>query len=110
MNLKEVEVLRELKSAIEANVNVDWSDSDPKQEFEALLEIVGKIDIPTKEEFVRNKQIQNLGYYISTDDVEADYEKLMNHEDGDTPAWDVVTPWEHLEDECWTVSQLIDRI
>jgi hypothetical protein len=62
------------------------------------------------EDLKHEKQIQNLGHYISSDHVQADYQKLMNCPDDEISAWDIVTPWDALENEPWTVGELIELI
>lgn len=63
------------------------------------------------DEYREAKMIENLGGYISEDDVEAAYNKLVqaSNEDGNQLADNVVLMWEAVTDK-YTVDELLTQI
>ena len=71
-------------------------------------EIIAPLSEEDKLGLSHHMRLVTLGCYICDDPQEA-YDALMEA-DGETPASDVVTLWEPLENEDWTVQDLINRI
>jgi len=92
-----VEKLKELKSILDTNQN------------ETLDSIIKEAEskIPSD----RDKEIEALGHYISEDDVEEAYDKLLKQAeiDGSVMADDVILMWCNTE-YTYTVDQLLDMI
>lgn len=50
-----------------------------------------------------------LGQFIAEDDCNGAYQRLLSSAP-DTLAWEVVTPWYPIEDEVWTVEDLLEIV
>lgn len=102
--------LQEFNKMLQANVNCDWDGNDPSVEFEELskqlITIIVKAEKRVKTP--RDISIEKLGHYISEDDIEAAFDKLIAADD-QTQADDVVCMWEPLEYR-YTVSQLLEEV
>ena len=104
MNTTKLKVLLE---ALKKNVNCDWQENDPAEEFQALADMLESALSTTD----RDKAIERLGHYVSEDDVEEAYGKLTAQAviDGSVSADDIICIWEPLEFK-YTVDQLLDEV
>jgi len=108
-----VQKLKDFNEMLLGNAGCDWDGNDPADEFAELskqlitiiIEAEGKILSP------RDITIERLGHYVSEDDTEEAYDKLLAQMeiDGTVYADDFVCMWEPLEWR-YTVSQLLDEV
>jgi hypothetical protein len=99
--------LKEVQEMLLTNVNGDWDENDPSEEFQAIADIV-KGYIPTQ----RDHMIDELGQLISDDDVADALDRLeaQSEIDGSVDAWDVVSIWQPFENDGWTVDDLLGKL
>lgn len=108
-----VEKLKEFKESLEINTNVDWNVANPVEEFESLNKLMSQIIEEAEGKILspRDEAIEKLGHYVSEDDVEEAYDKLLEQAeiDDQVMADDVVCMWEPLEFR-FSVSLLLEQI
>lgn len=106
--------LREFNEMLRTNVDADWSENDPSQEFSALAEKLQEIidTIPD----ARQEACERLSHLICHDEDEyADMEEALQlleaqaEIDGSVMADDVVMMWEKVE-YSFTVDELLSEI
>jgi hypothetical protein len=64
--------LQELHQALLDNVNADWSENSPEQEFQNLANMTEKL----LKEYDRKQKLHNLSLFLSTD-TEEEVEKAL---------------------------------
>ena len=86
---------------------VEALDTEAKKCSATLTE-----SILSNDDIRREGAIEVLGYYISSVDIEADFDKLIvaSAANGQDSAWDYITPWQPLQDENCTVECLLELI
>jgi len=99
--------LKALLEALKTNVNCDWQENDPAEEFQALAGML-EAALSTTD---RDNAIERLGHYVSEDDVEEAYDKLTAQAeiDGSVSADNIICIWEPLEFR-YTVDQLLSEV
>lgn len=106
--------LDEFNETLRTNVNADWSENDPSEEFSALAEQLQTIinTVPSE----REEACDRLSHLICSDEDE--YEnmeealKLLEaqaEKDGSIMADDVVMMWQKVENS-FTVDELLEEI
>jgi hypothetical protein len=107
--------LAEFKALLSTNVNADWSENDPSQEFSSLaeqLQIIIDKSIPDE----RQEACERLSHLICDDEDRYDSMdsalKLLEEQseiDGSVMADDIVMMWQKVE-WSFTVDELLEEI
>jgi len=110
----QLEELNKLNEMLLANVNADWSENDPTEEFSALAVILTKIINTVPNE--REEACDKLSHLICSDedeyeDMEAALKLLeaQSEIDGSVMADDIVMMWNKVENS-FSVDELLEEV